>query len=75
VAERDEDSSYWIELMRGPADNPTSNYKLHLARIDQIVMSWHEGRMSITEKRMAIAAENRQFYGPNCPKRLLWPPT
>jgi len=75
VAERDEDSSYWVNLMRGPADQPTENYRQHLARIDKIVALWHDGKISITEKRMSIASENRQFYGPNCPRRLLWPPT
>lgn len=73
MAGRDGDDAYWIDVMRGPADKPTRGYQAHLDRIDELVRFWHDGRISIDEKRMAIANENRQFYGPSCPKRLLWP--
>ena len=73
MAARDEDDSYWIELMRGPKDSPTSSYQQHLARIDRLVELWHGGKISINEKRVAVSDENRQFYGPNCPRKLMWP--
>jgi hypothetical protein len=75
AASRDEDSSYWIETMRGQSpESTTDGYRDHLARIGQLTERWHEGLITVDEKRRAISDENRQFYGPDCPKHLLWRP-
>ena len=73
MADRDGDDSFWIETLRGPADQPTNSYQQHLARIDRLVDLWRDGTISLDGKRMAISDENRSFYGPNCPRKLIWP--
>ena len=73
MADRDGDNSFWIETMRGPAEQPTSSYQQHLARIDQLVTLWTDEKISTDEKRRGISDENRLFYGLNCPRKLLWP--
>lgn len=39
------------------------NREAHLARIDAIVRSWHDGHISIDQKRRAIVDENLMHYG------------
>lgn len=74
MAERDGDSTYWAGVMRGSPDDrvDADAYEGHLARIRGYVDSWIAGLITVEEKRLAISAENRQFYGPDCPSRLLW---
>jgi len=45
----------------------------HLARIGGYVASWAEGDMTREQKRRAISAENRLWYGDECPRRLIYP--
>jgi Zinc knuckle len=54
-------------------DDEALTYAAHLAVIDAIVANWHEGKLSIDQKRKMISDENRAYYGPSCRRALAWP--
>lgn len=45
----------------------------HMGRIASFIDRWVDGSITLEAKRLAIGAENMQWYGPECPAKLRWP--
>jgi zinc knuckle protein len=50
------------------------DYAEHMSRIARIVDRWVDGELSIDLKRIKISDENQLWYGPDCPRHLIWRP-
>jgi hypothetical protein len=49
------------------------SHQEHMSRIEALVDRWVNHEITVEQKRTAISHENLQWYGPECPRRLIWP--
>lgn len=72
MADRDGDGDFWARVM-SDGNNDDGARALHLAQIDAYVAAWQQGVITVDHKRYLISEENKRFYGPGCPRKLIWP--
>lgn len=70
----DRDAASYFARSAGGSDDQDQRaaYAAHMDLIASYVVAWQRGEITLDAKRRAISDENRAFYGPDCPKHLLW---
>jgi hypothetical protein len=57
-----------------PLNLRAAGYAEHMNRTARIVDRWISGELSTDQKRIKISDENQLWYGPDCPRHLIWRP-